>query len=353
MYRRLLCASLALWLAACGGTASSSPTPTATTAAPTAAARPTAPGKAELTKIVVAKSGTDDFTSVNQNYFYDQLRSKGFTVEVQNLATADTTLRTVVQGSADLFVGSLGTVARLAESGGGGMKVIANDVKATDYLLLSQKAIANVAGLKDHTIGINSPGDAGDTVARACLAGSNFDVTTAKFVQIGGTSARVAALLANKIDAAPAHVAEGLTALTKTDALKVLVACSDPIGPFLQATLAAADPWLAKNPNTAQIVVDTWIDAVRWAAKNKTEYLALSKKTVPDVDDKIRSDSYDLFIKIGYFATNGGMSTDLLDRWDKLAVTTRAVTSAVPPRAQWVEQKYVNSYLARFGTVAE
>ena len=58
------------------------------------------------------------------------------------------------------------------------MKIIANDVKATDHLLVSQKRIANVAALKDHTLGINSPGDAGDTVARACLAGANFAVTT-------------------------------------------------------------------------------------------------------------------------------------------------------------------------------
>lgn len=352
--KRACAIALLVILGACGGTGTASPSGTpAGTAGASAKGTPAAPGKAELTKIVIAKSGTDDFTSVNQNYFYDALKAKGFTVEVQNLASADTTLRTVVQGSADLFVGSLGTVARLAESGGGGMKIIANDVKATDYLLLSQKSIANVAALKDRTIGINSPGDAGDTVARACLAGSNFDVNQAKFVQIGGTSARVAALLANKIDAAPAHVAEALTALTKTDALKVLVACSEPIGPFLQATLAAADPWLAKNPNTAQIVVDAWVDAVRWAAKNKADYLTLAKKTVPDIDPKVASDSYDLFIKIGYFATNGGMSDDLLNRWDKLAVTTRAVTAVVPPRAQWVDQKYVINYLARNGTVAE
>ena len=119
--RKLAWAALLVIVTACGATASTAPSVAPATSA-TASVMGTlaAPGKAELTKIVVAKSGTDDFTSVNQNYFYDALRAKGFTVEIQNLASADRTLRTVVQGSADLFVGSLGTVARLAESGGAG-----------------------------------------------------------------------------------------------------------------------------------------------------------------------------------------------------------------------------------------
>ena len=80
-------ALLVVVVSACGGTVTTAPSAAPATSAASAAATP---GKAEVTKIVVAKSGTDDFTSVNQNYFYDALRAKGFTVEVQNLASADT-----------------------------------------------------------------------------------------------------------------------------------------------------------------------------------------------------------------------------------------------------------------------
>lgn len=97
--QKLVWVALLAVVTACGGTASTAPSAAPATPAASAAGTPAAPGKAELTKIVVAKSGTDDFTSVNRNYFYDALRAKGFTVEVQNLASADTTLRTVVQGS--------------------------------------------------------------------------------------------------------------------------------------------------------------------------------------------------------------------------------------------------------------
>ena len=68
--RKFAWAALLAIVTACGATASTAPSVApATSATASVAGTPAAPGKAELTKIVVAKSGTDDFTSVNQNYF--------------------------------------------------------------------------------------------------------------------------------------------------------------------------------------------------------------------------------------------------------------------------------------------
>jgi len=111
---------------------------------------------------------------------------------------------------------------------------------------------------------------------------------------------------------------------------------------------------MAKNPNTAQIVVDAFIDAARWAATNKTEFVTLSKTVTPDLDDAIRGPTWDIFAKDGYYAQNGGMSDALLTGWDKLAITTREITTGtVPDHKLWIDPKYVNSYLARNGTKPE
>jgi ABC-type nitrate/sulfonate/bicarbonate transport system substrate-binding protein len=354
MKRLVVAAAVMVIVAACssagtGGTATSAPPAVAA-----ASVSPTPPGKPETTTLSIAHSGTDDFDTTNKAYFIKLLQAKGLTVTNANLATADTALRTLVSGGADVYIGSLGTVARFTVAAGGGVKVMANDIKATDYLLMSQKTIPDVPGLAGKTIGINSPGDAGDTAARACLQSSNFDLTKATFVQIGGTSARVAALVAGKIDAAPAHTAESLTALAKVNTLKILVTCADAIGPILEAGITSSDAWLAKNPNTAQIVVDAFIDAARWAATNKTEFVTLSKTVTPDLDDAIRGPTWDIFAKDGYYAQNGGMSDALLTGWDKLAITTREITTGtVPDHKLWIDTKYVNSYLARNGTKPE
>jgi ABC-type nitrate/sulfonate/bicarbonate transport system substrate-binding protein len=336
-----------------GGTTTTAPAaPAATVAA--ASPSPTAPGKPETTSVRIAHSGSEDFDTTNKRYFIQKLQAMGITVEYSNLATADTALRTLVSGGADLYIGSLGTVARFTQAAGGGVKVIANDIKATDYLLMSQKTITDVQALAGKTIGINSPGDAGDTAARACLQSANFDLTKATFVQIGGTSARVAALVAAKIDAAPAHTAESLTALAKVNTLKVLVNCAEAIGPMLTAGLTASDAWLTKNPNLAQTAVDTFVDASRWAATKKDEFVALSKTVTPDLDDAIRGQTWDIFAKDGYYAKNGGMSDALLTNWDKLALLTREVTTgSVPDHKLWIDPKYVNSYLARNGSQPE
>jgi ABC-type nitrate/sulfonate/bicarbonate transport system substrate-binding protein len=356
---RRLAAAMAVMtiVAACssggtGGTTATTTAPAATVAAASPSA--TAPGKPEVTSLKVAHSGSEDFDTTNKRYFIQKLQAMGITVEYSNLATADTALRTLVSGGADLYIGSLGTVARFTQAAGGGVKVIANDIKATDYLLMSQKTIPDVQGLAGKTVGINSPGDAGDTAARACLQSANFDLTKATFVQIGGTSARVAALVAAKIDAAPAHTAESLTALAKVNTLKVLVNCAEAIGPMLTAGLTASDAWLSKNPNLAQIVVDTFVDSSRWAASKKDEFVTLSKTVTPDLADDIRGQTWDIFAKDGYYAKNGGMSDALLTNWDKLAVLTREVTTGtVPDHKLWIDDKYVKSYLARNGSQPE
>ena len=356
MRRLLVSVAVMVFVSACASPAATGGTAAPPTAAPaaSASAKPTPPGAPESTSLRIAHSGSDDFDSTNARYFINLLKAKGFTVDYQNLSTADVALRTLVAGQADLYIGSLGTVARFTQAAGGGVKVIGNDIKATDYLLVSQSTIPNVAALAGKTVGINSPGDAGDTAARACLQSANFDLTKATFVQIGGTSARVAALVAGKIDAAPAHTAETLSALAKVSTLKILVNCGEAIGPILEHGLTASDGWLAKNPNAAQIAVDLWIDAARWAATNKAEFLALSKIVTPDLDDGIRGPTWDAFAKVGYYAKNGGMSDALLTGWDKLALLTREITTGtVPDHKLWIDQKYVNSYLARFGTQPE
>jgi ABC-type nitrate/sulfonate/bicarbonate transport system substrate-binding protein len=179
------------------------------------------------------------------------------------------------------------------------------------------------------------------------MKGAGVDVSTVIVVQVGGTSARMSALLSGQIDAAPAHAAEALNAKAK-GGLSILANCGEAIGEFLQTGVSSTDEWLAANPNMAQTFVDAYIDALRWAATDKEGYIALSKQVVPDLSDDLRSPAYDVLKSGGLFAVNGGLTQKSVDKLIAIGLDSKAIEQPVP--TDWYTMAYIDNYLARNGS---
>jgi ABC-type nitrate/sulfonate/bicarbonate transport system substrate-binding protein len=251
----------------------------------------------------------------------------------------------VIAGQADIVVNSLffGINAVKADIP---LVTIMVDVQTLDYLLVSIPSVTSVDQLEGGTVGINKPGDLGATVADQCLKFSNVDVTTVEFVQVGGTSARMAAILAGQIMAAPAHAADALNA-QKEGGLNILVDCGAAIGTFLQTGASSTQEWLDANPNLAQLFTDAYIDALRWAATDKEGYIELSKTVVPELDDAIRDSTYDLLVAQDIFGVDGGLTAESVQKLIDIGLDSKSITEPVP--TDWYTMTNVDSYLARHG----
>ncbi|MGH2464561.1 MAG: ABC transporter substrate-binding protein, partial [Candidatus Limnocylindrales bacterium] len=216
-----------LLFAACSATASPTVVPSvavppassapATSSAPAASPSPSgAPFAGQ--SVSVAKTGPAGFDDVAIGYWVQLLKTKlGLNVQYNEPATDDVTLRAVVSGSANVGVAvAPNGVVSLAQVSTTPVKFLVADSYASDYVLLSKSSITAVSDLAGKTMGISAPGDAGELTARLCLKDSGFDVSKVKEVRIGGTSARVAALLAGQIDVGPAHIADALAGIEKS-----------------------------------------------------------------------------------------------------------------------------------------
>ena len=353
-------AATALLLAACstGGTASSAPSAApATPAASESAAASEAPsestvagpGAPEKTTLKVVQGSDPDFTQVGLTKAFEYLKEKGVDVEFSSVVDTDTATRSVIAGQQDIVVNSLYFGVN-ANQQGIPLRTFMADITAVDYLLMSQPDITDVKALEGGTVGINKPGDLGATVADQCLKFSDVDVSKVEYVQVGGTSARMAALLAGQIDSAPAHAAEALNA-QKEGGLNILVDCGEAIGTFLQTGASSTQEWLDANPNLAQLFTDAYIDALRWSQTNKDEYIALSKTVVPDLDDQIRSDTYDLLVKQGVFGVDGGLNPESIKKLIDIGLDSKSIEEPVP--TDWYTMTNVDSYLARNGAFSQ
>jgi ABC-type nitrate/sulfonate/bicarbonate transport system substrate-binding protein len=361
-----LLVSLVMVLAACGGAGTET---TATTAAPaptTTAATATTEGETTTTAEAAPVPESDvlrviidtppDFANASRFYWMEQLEERfnavGVEVEISILEGSDAALRTIVAGQADLNIGALGAAVRLIAATGEGVKVLAADGATTDYVLLAAEGIETLDDLVGGTIGIRLPGDAGDVVTRAALAATGFDLSTVEFIEIGGTSARVAALVSGQIDLGAAHVAEATAAMASAP-LNALLFAGDVMPTWIQSGIVATDTWIEGHPVMAQMVVDALMDTNRWAYDNPDEFAEYTKQALPEEDmaDDLRTAAIEELIRIGYFPINGGIDQEALESFVQVEVSTGGLEEGnVPEIDTWVDRTFLDDYLDRNGT---
>lgn len=321
------------------------PTTAPTAVPPTAAPKPTdVPKPVSTGPVRLIGNGAVDFSSVDVHYWQDSLKKQGVNVDFKWVDAPDTALRAIIAGASEAYCGSLPSAILAVKNTNANLKIIAVNNQATDYVLLAKPEINSLQDLKGKTIGISTPGSAADTIIRTALKSKGIDPEIARFVTIGGTSARMTALLSGQIDAAPVHAADGANAVA-TGKAKVLLSAGESIGLYLQSGLIASGDWLKKNPQQAQQVVDAFIDASRWAATNKNGYITLSKELLPKLADAERSSSYDLYVSGKFWPVNGGLGQEGIDRLIKLEQESGGLPKDLPPQAQWLDDTFVKNYV--------
>lgn len=332
-------------VASASSSASSSAAPTAAPK-PTDVPKPTDAPKPTVnsTPIRLIGNGAVDFSSIDVYYWQDSLKKQGLNVDFKWVDSPDTALRAIIAGAADAYCGSLPSAILAVKNANANVKIVAVNNQATDYVLLAKPEINTVQDLKGKTIGISTPGSAADTIIRTALKMGNFDPEQARFVTIGGTSARLTALLSGQIDSAPLHAADAASAVN-TGKAKVILSAGESIGVYLQSGLIASGDWLKKDPQQAQKVVDAFIDASRWAATNKEAYITLSKELLPKIADADRASSYDMYIKTKFWPVNGGVGQDGFDQLLKIEQGSGGLPKDLPPQAQWLDDSFAKNYV--------
>jgi len=310
-----------------------------TAVATSAMARPNATPTVNL-----IQAGDVDFSSADVLYFAELMKKNGINVNFTQISSAATALRTVIAGQADLFIGSLPTAILAVVNGGAKIKIIAANDQASDYVLVAQKGVT-MQNLQGKTLAIDTPGSAGHLISKIALQKAGADPDAPRYVTIGGSSARLTAILAGRVDIAPIHYPLALKALENPNIVQLLDA-GKTIGPYLQSGLIANDNFL-QNKALSQKVVNLFINAQRWAASNKFKYIAFANanKMSGGLDGNQQSKVWDYFKNVGFYGINGGICFDHITQLAKLNWTIGSLPKPLPGRADWLNDTYVKTYL--------
>lgn len=315
----------------------------AVSACSSAASAGNASGKGTIT---IIEAGSNDFTDGNLLHFVSLLKSQGYTVNVNLIEDQATALRAVVAGRADFFFGGM-TEAVLANANSQArIKVVGVANQASDYLLLS-KTNLTLKNLSGATLGIASVGDATQILVEAALRNSGVDPKSVRYVTVGGTSARVTALLAGQIDLAPVLAPSAVPAV-ETGKVKVLINTGPAVGPYLSQTMIATTKFIQSHKDVVQTAVNALIDAERWAQSDEKDYIATVNKAklAGDLTMKQEQAAWLLDKQSNFNAINGGLCPRYISDTLNYSYSSGSLSkSETPPQNVWLDREFVQNYL--------
>lgn len=303
----------------------------------------------ESDSLKVGFSGQPDFTQIMNFTWIDTLNEEhGIAAEAVIFEGTSPPFRALVSGDVDMVVGQVPPGIKLRAETGADVVMIAGDVRQSDYILVSAADVTSLEQLYGRQIGTAGPGAVSTSLSVAALTREGINIDDIEFVEVGGTSARMAALVSGQTAAGAAHFAEGFNAVE--EGLHPLYVIADAVGPYLFHGVWVDRAWLEENPNLAQLAMDEFIDSVRWAANNKAEYIAEAEAVTEGLSDAAKSRAYDEFIRIGLFAVNGGLQPELLQATISIEQEVDNLPAQVEDPSNWVVTDLVDDYLERNGS---
>lgn len=200
-------------------------------------------------------------------------KAEGLDVTIVDFAGGSRALAAVVGGSADVVSGAFEHTVNMQFKGQPMRAFVLQGLAPQIVLGINPKTMAGyktVADLKGKKIGVTAPGSSTNVMVNFVLAKAGLKPSDVSIVGVGAGSGAVAAMRAGQIDAM-SNLDPVVTLLQRSGDMKVvsdtrIVAESEKVfgGPMPAGCLYAPQPFLDKNPNTAQALTNAMVRANKW-----------------------------------------------------------------------------------------
>jgi NitT/TauT family transport system substrate-binding protein len=200
-------------------------------------------------------------------------KAEGLDVTIADFAGGSRALAAVVGGSADVVSGAFEHTVNMQFKGQPMRAFVLQGLAPQIVLGINPKTMAGyktLADLKGKKIGVTAPGSSTNVMVNFVLAKAGLKPGDVSIVGVGAGSGAVAAMRAGQIDAM-SNLDPVVTLLQRSGDMKIIsdtriVAESEKVfgGPMPAGCLYAPQPFLDKNPNTAQALTNAMVRANKW-----------------------------------------------------------------------------------------
>jgi NitT/TauT family transport system substrate-binding protein len=200
-------------------------------------------------------------------------KAEGLDVTIADFAGGSRALAAVVGGSADVVSGAFEHTVNMQFKGQPMRAFVLQGLAPQIVLGVNPKTMAGyktIADLKGKKIGVTAPGSSTNVMVNFVLAKAGLKPSDVSIVGVGAGSGAVAAMRAGQIDAM-SNLDPVVTLLQRSGDMKIIsdtriVAESEKVfgGPMPAGCLYAPQPFLDRNPNTAQALTNAMVRANKW-----------------------------------------------------------------------------------------
>lgn len=345
---------VALIVGACSGGASAVPSSAPASVAPTTGASDApsvAPSEMPGTKTFAVGFTSPGLSTAPYLAALDAMRGQGYTIDIPIIELSELLTQGVAGGQFAFGSGANNSVLAAIEAGAK-LKVVTARVLNEWTLYARSATIKSCADLGGKKLAIHSEGAVSTAMVKNYIA-SKCPGTTPQYVVIPGSPNRLAALLADQIDASPLELGDSITIDSKAaDRFAQLTSLAVDLPELQTTSIYVNDDFAKANPGTVQALVKAVITEYRRIGTDAALLQAAAEKYTPDsIDNATVASAAAKYVELKMFPTNGGITKENLDYTAKFFGPSG--TGAVKTDFtldQWADLSFQEAVLAELGT---
>ena len=260
------------------------------------------------------------------------IAKQGLKVNVQWLQGDSLALRAVLSNEVD--VAWMGTAAALqAIAKGAKIKIIYAPVPKSSNVILAQKDVGSIAGLKGRSIAVSTVGAISYHIPRIIMSRAGVDPGSATYVALGSTATRFQALVARKVDAGMVDLIQAAEAEERYPYLVTLASVAEKIPDLHFISVVASDKTIATKTDALRRLYRAELAGIQFVVQHPDEAAKLSMDRMGAKNSANVVAAFTAASKTGIYALDGGIAPEILDPTMKIMVETGDLSAPLPYNA--------------------
>lgn len=209
------------------------------------------------------------------------------------------------------FVGAIGTAVINGRLAGGDIAIVDGLTNTLPYYIMGKPTIKSPEDLKGKTAGVHIPGTSADFALRLALKRAGLSYKDIKAVTVGGSSARIMAVMNGQLDFTIVQDAEKIRG--EQAGLKVIMDMAKLNIPFQLTCTATSGKMIRENPDAARRMVKAMAETVYYYKTRKEDVIKIMQKYTRGHSRQILEEIYasysDLLVEDTYPTVEGLKNT--------------------------------------------
>ena len=273
-------------------------------------------------------------------------KKQGLDVELIFINGSTRGIQSLIAGDIE-FAGAVGTSAINGKLAGGDVVIIDSLVNTLPYYIIGKPDIKSPEDLKGRTLATHIPGTSADFAVRLALRKFGIDYSDIKAVMVGGSPARVAAVINGQTDFT--MVTEPGKIQGEKAGMKLIIDMAKLKIPFQFSCTVTSGKTIRERPETVQKMVNAMADAVHFFKTNKKETMRIMAQYTRGAKPHVLEGSWAAYAEL----LEEDMQPTLEGLSDTLAVQATWDSKAANAKAKdFVDRRFVDN-LKKSGFLAK